>query len=131
MRIENVDIDIFLAPQPIDSSASCISRGSAHDRELVSCLTLFKVGVFAFEAVLKNVAQELQCNILECKSGSMPKLEHVLVVIDLLQRCRLLMSEGGIRPVDDIGKILGRDRAGRNKEGDDAERKLRKREVLP
>ena len=69
MRIENVDIDIFLAPQPIDSSASCISRGSAHDRELVSCLTLFKVGVFAFEAVLKTLPRNCNATSLNAKVG--------------------------------------------------------------
>lgn len=63
-RIKDEAIDIFLAPQPMDGGASCVSRRRTKngDRAL-NC-------AFGKE-ILEKVAQELQCNVFESKSWPM------------------------------------------------------------
>jgi hypothetical protein len=109
------------------SSPPCISRSSTHDRQLVLGLSLVHTRILPSQTVLEHVSQELERNILESPSRSMPELEDILVLPRLPERGRLGMTKRRVRFVDDGLEVCGRDTRGRDEEGEDGVGELGKR----
>lgn len=82
-----------------------VARGSTDDGELLPLLALLFGRVPALEEVLKQVAEELERDVLERKRRSVEELEHVLLFADLVQRRRLGVSEGSVRALDEVAQV--------------------------
>lgn len=87
--------------------------------------------VLAHEEVFKQVAEELQRNVLEGKGRAVEELEEVEVVVQVAERCGVGVAEGGIASVDDALEVFGGDLGGGDVEREDLVGEVGKGEVLP
>lgn len=89
--------------------------------------------VLAHEEILKQVAEELQRNVFECKGWAVEELHQVQIRI-FIQRnnwCLQVMSERAIRIVDDLLEILSWNFGWGDVEGDEVVCQIDEGEVLP
>jgi hypothetical protein len=63
------------------------------------------------EEILEEVAQELQCHILECECRPMEQLQqmYVLVLVESHGRSDVFGAEGSVAAADDVFKVGGGD----------------------
>lgn len=108
-----------------------VARGSTDDGELLPLLALLLGRVPALKEVLKQVAEELERDVLERKRRSVEELEHVLLFADLVQRRRLGVSEGSVRALDEVAQVLRGDLRRGYKERDKLEGKLGEGQTAP
>lgn len=87
--------------------------------------------VFPHQEVFKEVAEELQGNVLESKGRAMEQFEQVQVVVEVSQGCRLWGAESRVRAVDDALQVFPRNLSGRDVEREDLEGQIGKGQVLP
>lgn len=87
--------------------------------------------VLAHKEVLKQVAEELQSNILEGKGRPVEQLEEVEVVVEVAERGSLGGSEGGVASVDDVLEVGGGDLGRRDVQRQDLVGQIGEGEVLP
>lgn len=83
------------------------------------------------QKVLKQVTQELQCDVLEGKSRAVEELEQVQVVLQVAQGGDILVTESRITLVDNVLEVLRGYLGGRDVQGEDVEGELGKGQVLP
>lgn len=133
LGVENEYGDIRLAPQPVNSCAACITTGRTHDGQRLSFLSRRFCLVAALEKVGEEVAQELECNILEGIRRTMEKLEDVLVGGEWLERgdigmapCRIV-----VRRMYKGSEVCLRYLICRDEEGEDLDAELWKSLVRP
>ncbi|MNI43968.1 hypothetical protein D3C73_983180 [compost metagenome] len=91
VRMQNADLDAFLAANPLDGSRPRIPRGSAEDMNHLAALA-GNIGI--------QLTHELERNILKSKSRPMEQLQHIQGIIHLMQRRYFRRAEIGIAGVD-------------------------------
>ena len=66
--VEDEDVDVLLAPHPVDGGAAGVARGGAEDVHVLAPLA---------QQVLEEVAEKLQGDILEGEGGAVEEFEDV------------------------------------------------------
>ena len=136
LGVHDEALNARLSAQPVNRRAARVTRSCAHDGD-------FHAGAVR-QKLLVQVAKELERHILEGKGGSVVELEHVHAVRDLthrrhaavlrlrvLRRLERRVTEGGIRPLNDILQPGFRDVIGANVEAHDLEGQILIGQSLP
>lgn len=106
LGVHDEDGHILLAAETVDGSRSSITAGGANNSQVCAVGALLAL-ISAHQEVLEEVAEELESDILESKSGTVEELEQV-EVLRLVQGDdwgNVLCAEGGITTVDDVLEV--------------------------
>lgn len=111
---------------------SGITRSSSHHSQpFPALITLSFSLVPPLQKVRKQVAQELQCDILEGPRRAVPQLHDPFFLARLSERRDVLVSERTVRPVNDVFEVGRRDDALGDEQGEDTVRELDEGEGRP
>jgi hypothetical protein len=103
------DRDILLPTQAVDGGRTGITTCCADDSQVLPTSSSLAL-VPANQEVLKQIAQKLKRDILECECRPVEQLQqmYVLLLVECDGRCDVFRAEGGVAAVDDVFQICGR-----------------------
>ena len=130
LGVEHKDRDVLLAPETVNGGRASVTAGRSHNGEMVSVTTRLAL-VPPDQEVLEQVAQKLQCHVLEGESGAVEELEKMDVTLELDERCYVGGAESSIAATDDVFEVVGRDFGGGDVKREDVVSQVGEGKVLP
>ena len=101
------DTDILLSTQSIDGGRSSITTRCTNDGKMFSTRFILAL-VPSYEKVFEEIAQELQCHVLERERWPVEVLEQVemFAMIERDDWCNVFRTKCAVASLDDILQVL-------------------------
>ena len=123
LGVHDEALNPLLPAQPVDRARPRVARCGAHDRNLLPRPHR--------QEVLKEIAKELERDVLEGEGGAVEELEGVHAVADRHRRRHVRVAEGAVRPGDDVLQLLWRHVVWPDVQRHDLEREILEGEAAP
>lgn len=108
LGVKHKDGDILLAAQTVDGGGASVTARRANNGQMVPVPSLLAL-VLAHEEVLKEVAEELEGDILEGEGRAVEQLEKVYAALEVDEGSDVGGAEGSVGAVDDVFEVFGGD----------------------